>query len=131
MHPDRRHRVAHWAAKYVPRVSIPRVLGRWRMIEMDMWDRDAMDLVGPAMIEFGRDGTGSFRFIAVHARLDFQAAEDNASGRVDFTWEGFDEGDHVSGRGWAAAGDDGALAGHRYFHMGDESGFSAVRWDER
>lgn len=83
-------------------MSRPSVLGRWRIVEMDLWDGDAMDLVGPATIEIARGGRGSFHSIAVQATFDFRAS-DNHDGRVHFTWEGFDEGDHVSGRGWAAA----------------------------
>ena len=43
------------------------LIGRWRIEETDDWDRDALDLVGPAFIEFRRDNTGSFGFIAVRA----------------------------------------------------------------
>jgi len=32
---------------------------------MDLWDRDAIDLLGPAFIEIGADGTGSFRFVVI------------------------------------------------------------------
>jgi hypothetical protein len=42
-----------------------RVVGRWRITEMDLSDRDSIDLVGPAFIEITTDGHGSFRFIAV------------------------------------------------------------------
>jgi hypothetical protein len=41
------------------------LVGRWRIIEMDLWDREAIELLGPGYIEFGKDGMGSFRFIAV------------------------------------------------------------------
>ena len=47
-----------------------RVDGRWRIVEMDLWDRDAIDLVGPAFIEITADGRGSFRFIAVEGFID-------------------------------------------------------------
>jgi hypothetical protein len=107
----------------MPRASL---VGRWRIIEMDLWDRDAMDLVGPATIEFARGGTGSFSFIAVQANLDLRESADD-DGRVHFTFEGFDEGDQVSGRGWAVLRDDGTLVGHLFFHLGDHSGFVAVR----
>ena len=30
-------------------------------------------------------------------------------------------------RGWAILADDGSLQGHLYFHLGDDSGFRAVR----
>ena len=33
-------------------------IGRWRIEEMDLWDRDALDLVAPAFIEFRSDDTG-------------------------------------------------------------------------
>ena len=41
------------------------VAGRWRIVETELWDSDALDLVGPAFIEFGEDRAGSFGFIAV------------------------------------------------------------------
>jgi len=46
---------------------------------------------------------------------------------VEFTWEGNDESDPASGRGWAALEEDGSLRGHIYFHLVDDSGFRAVR----
>jgi hypothetical protein len=47
-----------------------------------------------------------------------------------FTWQGSDEGDEVSGRGWAARNADGTLGGHVYFHLGDDSAFRAERLNE-
>jgi hypothetical protein len=35
------------------------VTGRWRITEMDMWDREAIDLVQPGFFEFTDDGFGS------------------------------------------------------------------------
>jgi hypothetical protein len=32
------------------------LVGRWRIETMDVWDRDAIDLVEPGFIEFGADG---------------------------------------------------------------------------
>jgi hypothetical protein len=37
--------------------------------------------------------------------------------RLEFSWEGFDEGDSVSGRGWAVLNGD-KLTGRIYFHIG-------------
>ncbi len=39
--------------------------GKWRITQMDLWDREAIDLVGPAFIEFGDGRSGRFRFITV------------------------------------------------------------------
>jgi len=101
--------------------------GRWRIVEMDLWDLEAVDLVGPGFIEIRKDGTGQFGFIAVEGWMDCRDGSRDGRPSVEFTWAGWDEGDQVSGRGWAALEEDGALRGHLYFHLGDDSGFRAVR----
>lgn len=98
-------------------------LGRWRIDHMDEWDQDYLDLVEPAFIRFGRDGSGEFVFGAVTAQLDCRY--DKAS--VAFTWHGHDEMDEVSGRGQANLQPDGTLAGHLFTHLGDDSGFRAYK----
>jgi hypothetical protein len=99
--------------------------GRWLIVETDLWDRETIDLVGPGFIEFGKGGTGSFGFIAVQGWMDCRKAEIEGRPGVEITWEGTDEGDQVSGRGWASVHADGSLFGHIYFHLGDDSGFRA------
>ena len=99
--------------------------GKWRIVEMDLWDADAIDLLGPAFIEF--DGrTGSFRFIAVECFMDVRSPAEGTKHDVEFSFEGFDDCDPTSGRGWASLVDDGSLAGRIYFHLGDHSCFRAV-----
>jgi hypothetical protein len=44
---------------------------------------------------------------------------------VEFSWDGDDEGDPVSGRGWAALVDDATIEGHLFIHLGDDSRFRA------
>jgi hypothetical protein len=100
----------------------PSFVGRWRIVEMERWDRDFLDLVAPARITFDSGGRGELHFGAVDLTLDWRAAD--RGNRVDFTFEGFDEGDEVSGRGWAEL-DGNKLTGKILFHMGDESGFTA------
>lgn len=41
------------------------LFGRWRITDMDLWDQEAIDLVGPAFIQFSGGQSGQFRFIAV------------------------------------------------------------------
>jgi hypothetical protein len=106
-----------------------RVAGRWRIVEMDLWDRDAMDLVGPAFIEITADGRGSFRFIAMEGFIDARHVRLDGKPAAEFSWEGYDEGDHVSGRGWVHLDKDGSLRGHLFIHSGDDSGFRAVAAD--
>ena len=93
---------------------------------MDHWDRDTIDLLAPAFVEFRPDGTGAFRFIAVEGWMDCRHLQHAEHPSVEFTWEGNDEDDPVSGRGWARKESDGSLAGHIFFHMGDDSAFRAA-----
>jgi hypothetical protein len=46
--------------------------------------------------------------------------------RVDFTFDGSDEGDQVSGRGWAKI-DGKQMNGQIVFHLDEESGFKAKK----
>ena len=94
---------------------------------MDQWDRNAIDLLGPALIQIGADGAGSFRFIAVEADFDGRHVERDGNPAVEFSWVGTDDNDDASGRGWALLEADGSLIGHIYLHRGDESSFRATR----
>ena len=100
-------------------------LGRWRIVEMEQWDRDFIDLEGPGFITFSKGGNGEFHFGAVHGQLDCRV-ENFADGQhIEFSWEGNDEMDPVIGRGWAVL-KNGELHGRLYFHHGDDSSFRAV-----
>ncbi|MFJ9368432.1 hypothetical protein ACIRRA_28955 [Nocardia sp. NPDC101769] len=83
---------------------------------MDSWDRDAIDLLGPGYIEFRANGTGESAIIAVNGRTDYRPEQHDSCDGVGFSWEGNDECEPASGRGWAAVTDDGVLHGHLYFH---------------
>jgi hypothetical protein len=95
--------------------------GKWRIVEMELWDADFIDLVGPGFILFDGKGGGEFSFGAVTGSLD---CSDTPAG-ADFTWMGSNEMDEASGEGWAELQDDGSLNGEIAFHNGDESSFRA------
>jgi hypothetical protein len=97
---------------------------------MENWDQEAVDLVQPGFIEFDDDGLGGLGFIAVTGELDWREADRDGRPGVEFSWQGSDEGDDVSGRGWTALNRDGTLEGHIYFHLGDDSAFRAERLRE-
>ena len=99
--------------------------GRWRIVEMDLWDRDAIDLVEPGFVEFDRDGTGQFGFVAVRGWMDCRNTVRGGRAAVEFSWEGDDEGDPVSGRGWTTLIDGTTMEGHLFLQLGDDSGFRA------
>lgn len=101
------------------------LIGRWRITEMDEWDSDAIDLIEPGFIEFDAEGTGQLVFIAVEGGLDCRPVMWDGRVGIEFTWEGVDDCDHASGRGWARLTDDHTLEGHVYFHLGMNSGFHA------
>jgi hypothetical protein len=99
------------------------LIGRWRIVEADLWNSDYLDLVEPAYITFGEDGTGEFAFGVVNATLDIEYGQSV----VFFTWIGFDEGDAVSGSGSAELQDDGAIEIELSFHNGDDAILKARR----
>jgi len=107
-----------------------KIVGKWRILEMDLWGQDALDLVGPAYIQFDQNDTGSFGFIAVIGWLDCRHSSTDGRPSVEFSWEGNDDNDRASGRGRASLHDDGSLRGHLFFHMGNDSSFSAAPWKD-
>ena len=101
--------------------------GHWRIAEMDVWDNDYLDLIEPAHIAFEGEHDGSFVFGAVKAWLDVRYGARDGSACAEFSWEGFNDADQASGRGWAAIGTAGRLVGHIFIHNSDDSGFVAER----
>ena len=99
------------------------VIGRWRIVEADQWDREYLDLVETAFIRFDRDGYGELAFGVVTAGLNLNYART----LVFFTFAGSDEGDEVSGSGSAELTEDGALKIELSFHNGDDAIFKAKR----
>jgi hypothetical protein len=100
------------------------LVGKWRIVDMELWDPEFIDLLGPGYIVFDDEGDGEFRFGAVTGALDCSYAKAS----IHFTWEGSDEMDEESGDGYAELQDDGSLNGEISFHHGDESSFIAPRW---
>ena len=101
-------------------------VGTWRIIEMEQGDQDDIDLVVPGHITFREHHLGEFQFGTVHGEIDYRLEPYQETERLEFSWEGEDEMDPVSGRGWAIIAD-GQLQGRRSFHEGDASGFTAER----
>jgi len=89
-------------------------MGTWRIIEMEQWDQDYIDLVVPGYIAFREDNQGEFQFGTVHGEIDYRIEPYQETARLEF------------GRGWALI-EDGQLQGRLSFHDGDESGFTAEK----
>jgi hypothetical protein len=99
------------------------VVGRWRIVKADIWDRAYLDLCGPASFVVRANGDGNIAFGAMQASLDVDYGPDE----IGFTWAGFDEMTEVSGSGSAELQDDGSLQIEFGYHLGDEAILKAVR----
>jgi hypothetical protein len=99
------------------------VVGRWRIVGADLWDRDHLDLCGPASLVVKASGHGEITFGAMQASLDIDYGPDE----IGFTWAGFDEMTEVAGSGSAELQADGSLEIAFEYHMGDEAVLKAVR----
>jgi hypothetical protein len=99
--------------------------GSWRIVHMDEWDEEYVDLVEPAHITIDKHGQGEFLFGALKGWLDCRFTERDGLPFVEFSWEGLSEGDSLCGRGWASLQSDGNLEGHLFIHLSDDSAFVA------
>lgn len=99
------------------------VIGRWRILASDVWDKEYLDLVEPASINIGGGGRGELAFGVVNASLDLEYSQT----MVFFTFNGFDEGDEVSGSGSAEIIENDTLEIEIAFHLGDEAVLTAKR----
>ncbi|MBL7224997.1 MAG: hypothetical protein ISS59_02580 [Desulfobacteraceae bacterium] len=102
-------------------------LGKWRIIEMKMWDQEFIDMETEGHFYFEKDELGSFQFGLVQGRIHYRIEKTGEIERLDFSWEGQDENDKALGRGWAAIKND-HLEGRFYFHLGDNSWFKAKKY---
>ena len=100
-----------------------RLVGRWRIVEADLWDRDYLDLVEPAVMVIKADGRGEIAFGAMQAGLNLEYVPT----LVFFTWAGFDEGDEVTGSGSAELQEDGTIEIEFAYQLGDEANLKAER----
>jgi hypothetical protein len=102
------------------------VVGRWRIVETEVWGQDALDLVVPAYIAFEGNGLGELQLIAIGASIDYRVEKRLDGSVVEFSWSGFDDGDPTSGRASARIDGD-TMRGTLFIHQGDDSTFVAKR----
>ena len=97
-------------------------LGQWRIVWMDGWDQDYVDMEVPGHITFEKSGIGNFQFGLMQAETGYQVD----GNRTEFTWSGNCEYDDMSGRGFAEIVQE-ELRGHLYIHPGNDSAFRAIK----
>jgi len=101
-------------------------IGKWRIIGMEMWDQDYIDLTIPGYFSFDGDDLGDFQFGSVKGQIDYSIEKIGAVERLEFSWEGQSENDPASGRGWAVINGD-YLEGRIYIFLSDDSWFKAKK----
>jgi uncharacterized protein YndB with AHSA1/START domain len=101
--------------------------GTWHIHEMDLWDEDYFNMEVQAFIRVEPNGAGDFQFGLVSGVLDGEVVKIGNLERFEFTWEGQDENDPAFGSGWLKLSGKDNLSGSIKFHLGDRSGFMAVR----
>ena len=104
--------------------NVDRLAGKPQILHTEAWDRQHLDLCGPAFIAINANGRGDMAFGALEASIDCDFTQNG----IDFDWDGADEGDQVSGNGWAELRNDGHLEGEISFRNGDEITFIAKPW---
>src|SRR5476651_2616282 len=100
--------------------------GRWRFTSMEMWSQDVVDAEVEGFVEFELNGLGSFQFAYVSGDIDCRDSTRDGKPSVEWSWDGNDEMDPASGRGWAVIDGD-EIRGVIAIHHGDESEFVAKR----
>lgn len=104
--------------------------GKWRIVEMDVFDGDGFEMEGPAHVEFDEKGRGRFNFGLVSGEMDCRFSTEGDALLADFSWDGHDEHHPAMGRGRAVI-DGGKMRGRTFVHNADETGFVAEKVPKR
>lgn len=104
--------------------------GRWRITSMDMWGQDFVDAEVEGYFQFEANGRGQFQFGYVSGDMDYETSDRGGKPWAEWTWDGNDEMDPASGRGWALLDGD-ELHGLIAIHHGDKSAFVAKKISDK
>ena len=99
------------------------LIGRWRIVESDLWGAGDLDLLGPATIAFDDRGQGEITVGALTAALRLEYARSTAF----FRWHGSDDMTEVTGEGSAELQGDGTIEIELTYDDGDDVILKAAR----
>jgi hypothetical protein len=105
--------------------------GIWHIAEMSAWDEDYFNMEVQAYLRIGSNGMGEFQFGLVSGAMDGEVVKTGDVERFEFTWEGQDENDPLSGSGWLELIEKDKVRGRIKLHLGDSSELLAVRVESR
>jgi len=95
--------------------------GLYKIVEMELWDKDAVDLMAPTGISI-QGKKGKLHFIGFDGQMDIKRAKE----RYLFTWISNNESEPASGYGnFTRSGDN--LTGRIYMHDSYDTSFIAVK----
>ncbi|MDM8559461.1 hypothetical protein [Candidatus Parabeggiatoa sp. HSG14] len=105
--------------------------GTWHIKEMSQWDEDYFNMEVQAYIEVDSHNSGEFQFGLVSGSIDGKIVKHLGKKRFEFSWDGTDENDPASGRGWLQIQSDNnnIIDGEFIFFEGDESTFIAHKYE--
>ncbi len=103
-------------------------VGKWRITKMDVWSQDMVDLVEDGYFNFDEDNQGQFGFCEIEGNMEFVI--NTRMPELEFSWEGTDGNDHVSGRGKIEFETPFEGEGIIYIHNGDSSTFNIKRMEQ-
>lgn len=106
--------------------SLGSISGHWRIIWMEEWDQEYVNLVEPGYIRMDSQGNGEFQFGVVTGYFYTNPEKTH----FDSTWEGSQECDEAQGEINGTIdeeGKEGELCGTISFWEGDASEYRAIR----
>lgn len=101
-------------------------VGTWYICEMEMWDEDYFNMDVQAYIKIDSKNLGKFQFGLVWGEIDGKEVHHPDGDRFEFTFEGVDEGDPISGFGWIKLKEKDIVEGEFRLHLRNST-FSARR----
>lgn len=101
--------------------------GTWHILEVEGLDGDYLNMDVFPYIKIRPSMLGNFQFGLVSGAIDGKIVDYNGEESFEFTWEGNDENDPVSGSGWIKLKDKDLLEGEFRFHLSDDWMFQAKR----
>ncbi len=101
--------------------------GKWHIFEMDQWDEDYFNMQTQANIQIKKNSTGTFEFGLVSCDIDGQTKILGNEEMFEFSFEGYDECEHVCGYGWIRFKKKDEIYGQFAFHLGEKSFFKAKK----
>ncbi len=103
-------------------------VGKWRITYMKQWSQDMVDIVGEGYFSFDADDQGQFGFCEIEGHMD--VVVNTRTPELEFSWEGSDGNDNVSGRGKVEFPTPFEGEGVFYIHNGDSSTFNIKRMEQ-